>query len=45
MKAEVLNDIIRVPGTVGYGTVGRTLRTPFFDEWSAELQLIMAGCD
>jgi nitronate monooxygenase/enoyl-[acyl-carrier protein] reductase II len=29
VKAEVLNDIIPVPGTVGYGTVGRTLRTPF----------------
>ena len=36
MKAEVLNDIIPVRGTVGYGTVGRTLRTPFFDEWSAK---------
>jgi enoyl-[acyl-carrier protein] reductase II len=36
VKAEVLNDIIPVPGTVGYGTVGRTLRTPFFDEWSAK---------
>ena len=33
VKAEVLNDIIPVPGTVGYGTVGRTLRTPFLDEW------------
>ena len=28
-----INDIIPVPGTVGYGTVGRTLRTPFLDEW------------
>jgi len=33
VKAEVLNDIIPVPGTVGHGTVGRTLRTPFLDEW------------
>src|SRR6516164_3542319 len=33
VKAEVINDIIPVPGTVGYGTVGRTLRTPFLDEW------------
>jgi enoyl-[acyl-carrier protein] reductase II len=36
VKAEVLNDIIPMPGTVGYGTVGRTLHTPFFDEWSAK---------
>jgi nitronate monooxygenase/enoyl-[acyl-carrier protein] reductase II len=33
VKAEVLNDIIPVPGAVGYGTIGRTLRTPFLDEW------------
>ena len=36
VKVEVLNDIIPVPGTVGYGTVGRTLRTPFFDEWGTK---------
>ena len=36
MKAKVINDIIPVPGTVGYGTVGRTLRTPFLDEWSSK---------
>src|ERR1700688_1699115 len=36
VKVEVLNDIIPVPGTVGYGTVGRTLRTPIFDEWGAK---------
>jgi hypothetical protein len=36
VKAEVINDIIPVPGTVGYGTVGRTLRTPFLDEWSSK---------
>jgi len=36
VKAEVINDIIPVPGTVGYGTVGRTLRTPFLDEWGAK---------
>ena len=34
LKAEVINDIIPVPGAVGYGTVGRTLRTPFLDEWA-----------
>jgi nitronate monooxygenase/enoyl-[acyl-carrier protein] reductase II len=36
VKAEVLNDIIPGLGTVGYGTVGRTLRTPFLDEWGAK---------
>ena len=36
MKAEVINDIIPAPGTVGYGTVGRTLRTLFLDEWSSK---------
>jgi nitronate monooxygenase/enoyl-[acyl-carrier protein] reductase II len=36
VKAEVINDIIPVPGTVGYGTVGRTLRTSFLDEWSSK---------
>jgi len=36
VKVEVLNDIIPRVGTVGYGTVGRTLRTPFFEEWGAK---------
>jgi NAD(P)H-dependent flavin oxidoreductase YrpB (nitropropane dioxygenase family) len=36
VKGEVINDIIPVPDTVGYGTVGRTLRTPFLDEWSSK---------
>jgi nitronate monooxygenase/enoyl-[acyl-carrier protein] reductase II len=36
VKAEVLNDIIPGLGTVGYGTVGRTLRTPFLDEWGSK---------
>ena len=36
VKAEVINDIIPVPGTVGYGTVGRTLRTLFLDEWGTK---------
>ena len=34
MKAEVINDIIPLPGTGGYGTVLRSLTTPFLDEWS-----------
>src|SRR5262245_59843026 len=36
MKAEVLNDISPLPGTAGYGTVLRSLHTPFLDEWSAK---------
>jgi enoyl-[acyl-carrier protein] reductase II len=36
VKAEVINDIIPVPGTAGYDTVGRTLRTPFLDEWGTK---------
>ena len=36
MKVEVLNDISPVPGTVGYGTVLRSLPTPFLEEWSAK---------
>jgi len=35
-KVEVLNDISPVPGTVGYGTVLRSLPTPFLEEWSAK---------
>ena len=33
IKADVINDILPVPGTVGYGTVLRSLRTPFLNEW------------
>ena len=36
MKADVLNDITPLPGTVGYNTVLRSLHTPFLDEWSAK---------
>ena len=35
-RAEVINDILPLPGTVGYGTAIRTLRTAFLDEWSAK---------
>ena len=30
---EVLNDIMPSPGSYGYGTVLRALRTPFIDTW------------
>ncbi len=33
VKADVWNDIMPLPGTAGYGTVPRALRTPFLDEW------------
>jgi nitronate monooxygenase/enoyl-[acyl-carrier protein] reductase II len=33
VKVEVLNDIMPVPGSSGYGTVLRALRTPFIDRW------------
>lgn len=36
MKLDVLNDIKPLPGTGGYGTVLRSLRTPFMDEWSTK---------
>jgi enoyl-[acyl-carrier protein] reductase II len=36
VKIDVLNDIQPVPGTVGYGTVLRSLRTAFMDEWAAK---------
>ena len=36
VKVEVLNDIQPLPGAAGYGTVLRSLRTPFMDEWGAK---------
>jgi nitronate monooxygenase/enoyl-[acyl-carrier protein] reductase II len=33
VKLDVLNDISPLPGTAGYHTVLRSLRTPFMDEW------------
>ncbi len=34
VKVDVWNDILPLPGTAGYGTVPRALRTPFVDEWA-----------
>jgi nitronate monooxygenase/enoyl-[acyl-carrier protein] reductase II len=34
IKLEFLNDIMPSPGAYGYGTVLRSLRTPFIDRWS-----------
>ena len=36
IKADVLNDISPLPGTVGFGTVLRSLHTDFLDEWTAK---------
>lgn len=36
IKADVLNDISPLPGTVGFHTVLRSLHTPFLDEWNAK---------
>jgi enoyl-[acyl-carrier protein] reductase II len=36
IKVEVLNDISPVPGAVGFGTVLRSLPTPFLEEWSGK---------
>jgi nitronate monooxygenase/enoyl-[acyl-carrier protein] reductase II len=37
IKAEALNAINPLPGTVGFGTVLRSLRTPFLEEWNPKL--------
>jgi enoyl-[acyl-carrier protein] reductase II len=34
VKLDFLNVIRPLPGTAGYGTVVRSLRTPFVDQWS-----------
>jgi enoyl-[acyl-carrier protein] reductase II len=36
IKAEVFNDIRPLPGTAGFQTVLRSLRTPFLDDWNAK---------
>ena len=36
VKVDVLNDIRPLPGTGGYGTVLRSLHTPFMDEWGSK---------
>jgi nitronate monooxygenase/enoyl-[acyl-carrier protein] reductase II len=36
IKADVLNDIVPLPGTVGFGTVLRSIETPFLNEWGAK---------
>lgn len=33
VRVEVLNDIMPNPGSLGYGTVLRSLRSPFIDTW------------
>jgi enoyl-[acyl-carrier protein] reductase II len=45
VKVEVFNDISPLPGSAGYGTVPRALRTPFIDEWSAKREEARAQAD
>jgi nitronate monooxygenase/enoyl-[acyl-carrier protein] reductase II len=35
IKVDFWNEVIPLPGTGGYGTVPRAIRTPFIDEWQA----------
>jgi nitronate monooxygenase/enoyl-[acyl-carrier protein] reductase II len=37
IKADALNAVSPLPGTAGFGTVLRSLRTPFLDEWNPKL--------
>jgi enoyl-[acyl-carrier protein] reductase II len=39
VKFEALNDLLPSPGTKGYGTVLRSIRTPFIDELEAQPEL------
>ena len=45
IKVDVLNDISPLPGTAGFGTVLRSLHTPFLDEWSAKRDEARRNCD
>ena len=38
IKADALNAINPLPGTAGYGTVLRALRSPFLERWNADLE-------
>src|SRR5262247_2510822 len=40
VKIDFLNDIMPLPGTGGYGTVLRSLRTPFVDQWRSKREEI-----
>ena len=42
MKVDALNDIQPVPGTVGYGTVLRSIKTPFMQEWQEKRETARA---
>lgn len=44
VPVEVLNDIHPLPGTGGYGTVLRSLRTPFIDELGAKREEARREC-
>jgi nitronate monooxygenase/enoyl-[acyl-carrier protein] reductase II len=37
IKADALNAVRPLPGAAGFGTVLRSIRTPFLDEWNPKL--------
>jgi nitronate monooxygenase/enoyl-[acyl-carrier protein] reductase II len=45
IKADALNAISPLPGEAGFGTVLRSLRTPFLDEWNPRLDEARAQRD
>jgi nitronate monooxygenase/enoyl-[acyl-carrier protein] reductase II len=45
MKAEVVNDIVPLPGTAGFGTVLRSIHTEFLDRWSANRKEARRECE
>jgi nitronate monooxygenase/enoyl-[acyl-carrier protein] reductase II len=45
IKADVLNALDPNPGAEGFGTVLRSLRTPFLDEWNSRLDEASARRD
>lgn len=45
IKADALNAVRPLPGTAGYGTVLRSLRTPFLDQWNTRLEEASAQRD
>jgi nitronate monooxygenase/enoyl-[acyl-carrier protein] reductase II len=45
VRFEAFNDFIPSPGTKGYGTVVRAVRTPFIDEWLGQRELASLEAD
>jgi len=45
IRVEFVNDVLPVPGTVGYGTVLRAIRTPVIEEWLEKREEARAASD